>query len=355
MTIHGGGFMNTQMQEILDAFNHLGPIPVEKTTPEVARQLPFMQKAIFEVLNEHAAKRLIDGVIENVEAIEHRSMPGPRGPILARIYHPEVRGAKKPVLLYFHGGGFVLGSLDAYDATCRALTNLADCIVVSVAYRQAPEHKYPAAREDAFAAYEWLLRNARDFGGNPKLIAVAGESAGGNLATLVCLMAREKGLPQPLHQLLVYPWVDSKMDTASYVSHQFAKPLNAAAMKWFMNHYLASPSQALDPMAFPLRHDNLSGLAPATIFTAEIDPLCSEGKAYAEKLRQFGVPVHSQQFNGVTHEFFGLGAVLVEAEEALRIAGENLQIAFEGLPIDQDLQRTSPEDELAILQMQMRL
>lgn len=321
--------MDSQMHEILKEHSNLSPIPVETLTPEVARQLPELRSAVLAVLSNHLPKRLITGVVEHVAHVDHILIPGPDSQLLARVYRP-TGSIPKPGLLYFHGGGFVLGNLETCDASCRSLANAADCIVVSVAYRLAPEHKFPAAHQDAFAAYKWLQRNAASIGIDPERIAVGGESAGANLATHVCIRAREKRLAQPLHQLLVYPVTNSNFNTFSYQDHADAQPLNKAMMKWFFEHYTNDSSELSSPLLFPFLVENLSNLAPATLITAEIDPLCSEGEAYAEKLASCGVPVHHQRFDGVTHEFFGMGAVLSEAKRAVKMAAEQLQMAFDG-------------------------
>lgn len=317
---------NAQMREVLSQYEKLNPLPIESLSPDVARQLPELKDAVMAVLNEHPTKRLL-GILEDVESEEHKLIPGPEGDLLIRIYKPSSEGPH-PVLLYFHGGGFVLANLNSYDSSCRALTNAAECIVVSLAYRQAPEHKFPAARDDAFAAYKWLLENANSIGGDAHRIAVGGESAGGNLAALVCLMARKERLPQPVHQLLIYPLLDSSMRSESYRKYSNAKPLNAAMMKWFFKQAFQEKDLS-DPFAFPLLQTDLAGLAPTTVITAEVDPLCSEGESYAKKLQSSGVPVSYQRFSEVSHEFFGMVGVLDEAEEAIMYAADNLMDSFE--------------------------
>jgi acetyl esterase len=316
-----------QLQEVLNKFADLHSLPLENLEPSAARQLPELKEAVCGVIHDHAAKRLMAGYTEPVHSVEHILISGPEERFLARIYKPAGL-APHPVLLYFHGGGWVIGNLNSYDASCRALCNAADCIVVSVAYRQAPEHVYPAAREDAFAAYKWLLKNVASIGGDVHRIAVAGESAGGNLATVVCKMAKDEGLRLPVHQALIYPVTDCDFETPSYIEHANAKPLNRNMMKWFFKHYF-DEVPITDPYAFPLLSDNLSGLPPATLITAEIDPLSSEGEAYAEKLREAGVTVYFKCYAGMTHEFFSMGAVVPEAKEAVREVAENLQNSFD--------------------------
>lgn len=319
-----------QLQEVLDKHESMNPLPIENLDPTIARQLPELKDAVNAVMQDHAAKRLMGGFFEAVKSVEHILVPGPENRFLVRVYKPYGEGPM-PVVLYFHGGGWVLANLNTYDSSCRALANAADCIVVSVAYRQAPEHPYPAAREDAFAAYKWLLKNATGLGGDVHRLAVAGEGAGANLATVICMMAKDEGLRLPVHQVLIYPVVDSDLNSPSYIEFANAKPLNREMMKWFFRHYFGDvPSNVSpDPYAFPLQKDNLSGMPPATVITAEIDPLASEGQAYAEKLATYGVPVHFRCFKGVTHEFFGMKAVLNESREALREVADNLQNAFD--------------------------
>ncbi|MBX3040648.1 MAG: alpha/beta hydrolase [Bdellovibrionaceae bacterium] len=320
--------MNSQMKEILDQYSRFHAFPIEELDPPAARQLPELRDAALNVMNHHAAARLFGGVVERIGRIEHRLIPGPDENLMARLYYPEDSHGLLPCLLYFHGGGFVLANVNSYDSSCRAIARAAGCIVISVAYRQAPEHRYPAAREDAFAAYEWLLSNAPFLGVDPELIAVGGESAGGNLAALVCLLARERRLPQPVHQLLIYPVTDCDFETPSYLEHRNAKPLNRAMMRWFFNSYLNSVQDRFDPLAFPLKATSLADLASATVLLAEIDPLRSEGRAYAEKLKAHGVPVFQKTYPGVCHEFFGLGALVDEARTAVKDAAEQLRIAY---------------------------
>lgn len=314
-----------QMQELLDAFAKLNPLPVESITPENARQLPELRDAALEVINHHGAKRLIQGVLEPVHSVEHILIPGPESMLTARIYRPS-NAPYLPLLLYFHGGGFVLGNLNTYDSSCRALANSANCLVLSLAYRQAPEHPFPAAHDDAFAAYRWALKNCGSIGADPHRIAVGGESAGANLAAAVCLLAKSKSIRQPVHQLLVYPVTDNRFDTDSYQEHSEAKPLNRAMMRWFWKNYLQG--QAANEICCPLRSTDLAGVAPATVITAEIDPLRSEGEQFADRLRAYDVPVHSRMFKGVTHEFFGLGAIVPEAKEAVKEAAAELIGSF---------------------------
>jgi acetyl esterase len=232
-----------------------------------------------------------------------------------------------PTLIYFHGGGWVIGTLDAYDASCRALTNLANCQVISVDYRQAPEHKFPGPTEDAYAAVQYIMGHPDQFHADAKHITVGGESAGGNIASVVCMMARDRSGLMPAYQLLIYPVTDDNFDTDSYRQNANAMPLDRDAMKWFFDKYLTSPGEGSNPY-IAILHGDVSKLPPATVITADVDPLRSEGQAYADKLRAAGIPVKSMNYDGVTHEFFGLGSVVDTAKRAERFAAEGLDSAF---------------------------
>jgi len=326
--------VNRQMQDVLDHYAKMNPLPVETLTPVMARQQAELRDAVMATINDHTAKRAFIGVLEPVAHVEHLCIAGPGGQILLRIYSPFGEGIK-PAALYFHGGGMVIGSLNTYDASCRSLCNAAECVIVSVAYRQAPEHRYPAAAEDAFAAYQWVLQNSAEINVDPTRVAVIGESAGGNLAAGICLRAKMEDIPQPIHQVLIYPMLDARFDSPSYLEHEHAKPLNKAMMQYFWAHYLRHEADAQDPLACPLRAANLTGLSPATVILAEIDPLRCDGKDYADRLRASGVDVDVQTFDGVSHEFFGMGAIVTEGKRAVVFAAERLEDAFEE-PEDMD-------------------
>ncbi|MDQ3001065.1 MAG: alpha/beta hydrolase [Fibrobacterota bacterium] len=312
------------MQAVLDKYAELHPLPMETLTPEHARQLPALSEGVKGVLGSLIAKRSITPNPEPVAKVEHRLIPGTQGDILVRIYTPKGEGPF-PILLYFHGGGWVIANLDAYDSSCRSLANLSDCMVVSVAYSQAPEHRFPIAIEQGFSVYQWLLGHASEVEGDPSRIAVGGESAGGNMAAVVSMLCRDRGMAMPLHQLLIYPVTDFSFDTPSYLENADAKPLSRDMMKWFCRHYLENQGEASNPYASPLRARDLSRLPSATVITAEIDPLRSEGEAYAKKLEEARVPVRFRNYEGVTHEFFGMKAVLPEAKEANEFAADGLK------------------------------
>ncbi len=313
---------DSQMQSVLDAHASLRPQPLETLTPEAARKQPSPADGVKALLKKQGKK---DGP-EKVADVDNRSIDGPAGKIKVRIYTPAGTGPF-PIVVYYHGGGWVIADLDTYDATPRALANAAQAIVVSSHYRQAPEHKFPAAHEDAFAAYKWTLAHAREIKGDSNRVAVAGESAGGNMAAAVAMMARARKVQMPVHQLLIYPVADTAMDTESYRENAEAKPLSKAGMEWFAKHAI-TPNDKSNPLLALLRAPDLSGLPAATVITAQIDPLRSEGQAYADKLKAAGVSVSYRNYEGVTHEFFGMGAVLDKAKEAVSFAGENLRSSF---------------------------
>jgi len=322
------GEAGATMDDLLGALAGLNGKPIADLSPEEARGQPGMADAV----EAWSMENLGEATPEEVGEISEATYMGAGGELPVRVYMPlpESAGAPTgglPVLVYWHGGGFVLGDLDTYDASCRALCNAAGCIVFAPAYRHAPENPFPAAPEDAYAAYQWVLANAGEYGGDPARVAVAGESAGGNLAAVVCLTAREEGGVMPVHQVLVYPLVNWAMNTESYREHADAKPLNRAGMEWFKGHYLGSEGAITDWRAAPLMAPDLTGLPPATIIGAEIDPLRSEGEMFADRLRDAGVAVNYRNFEGVTHEFFGTG-VLPESKEAVRIVAGDLREAF---------------------------
>lgn len=316
--------MDDDMKQVISELGDLGGKPIETLSAAEARRQPTPADAAKAVLEKEGKST----APEAVRIVVDRTIRGPGGQIPIRVYTPKTGAAPYPVILYFHGGGFVIASNDVYDATPRALANAAQAIVVSVEYRKAPEHKFPAAHEDAFAAYQWTLKNAAELRGDAKRIAVAGESAGGNLAASVSLMARDNGIPLPVHELLIYPVASSNLDAPSYQANEHAKPLNKAMMPWFTDQYFRSPSDARDPR-FDLLDANLKGLPDTTIINAEIDPLLSDGEALARRLKDAGVTVEQKTYQGVTHEFFGMGAVVSDAKNAETYAAERLKHSFD--------------------------
>ena len=320
--------LDSDAQSIIDQYLKFDAPPIESLSPENARNNPTLKNAVEQMAAESTMVRTMNVAMpvlpEPVGSVTHQLIPSTRGELLARVFTPGGDGPF-PIIVYFHGGGWVIANLDVYEPSCRALCNAAEAIVVSVAYRQAPEHKYPAAVQDAHAALQWVIQNADSaFDGNPNRVVVAGESAGGNLATVACLKARDEGGQMPIAQLLIYPVTDARMKAASYDEQRDAKPLNSAMMSWFWKHYLEHESQRQDPYASPLLAESLRGLPPAIVITADNDPLRDEGDAYARRLADDGVPVDSRCFFGVMHEFFGLGGAVGKAADAVKFAADGL-------------------------------
>lgn len=319
------------MRVVLEQLQKLGAKPLHSLTVEQARAQPTPADAVKAVL----AERKKTPPVVNVRK-ENLTYPSASGQQPARIYIPggeRPAGRLLPVIVYFHGGGWVIADIDTYDASAQALAQKADAIVVSADYRHAPEHKFPAAHEDAFAAYTWARENAKTWGGDPQRIAVAGESAGGNLAINVAVMARDKGVQPPLHMLLVYPVAGTDMTTASYRENADAMPLGLRDMEWFVDKILASPDQKNDPRLDLVGRANLGNLPAATVITAQIDPLRSEGRALADKLRKAGSNVTYRNYEGVTHEFFGMASVVADADRAQSLAVRHLRQAFNRSPV----------------------
>ena len=254
---------------------------------------------------------------------------GAAGPLPARVYRPAAApaGSPLPVVVYFHGGGWVIADRNVYDASARAIAREANAIVVSVDYRRAPEFKFPAQHDDALASYRWVVANAAALGGDAARVALAGESAGGNLALATAIAARDAGVPVPVHVLAVYPIAGNDLNTASYQENANAMPLSRAAMAWFLHHTTRTPADAADPR-INLVAANLAGLPPTTIIAAQIDPLRSEGAMLADRLRAAGVSVERREYPRVTHEFFGGDLVIAEARDAQAYAGRRLRAAF---------------------------
>ncbi|MGC4043148.1 MAG: alpha/beta hydrolase [Armatimonas sp.] len=311
-----------QMQAVLQELAWLTPTPLHKLSVSQARRQPGPADAVKAVLSKQG-KAFAPLPVDSIVGM---NIPGPAGDIPVRVYKPAGSGPK-PVLVYFHGGGWVLSDIDSYDASCRALVNAANCVVISVGYRRAPEYKFPAAHEDSYAATQYIIQNANKFGGDPARVAVGGESAGGNLAAAVCLMARQRGGKMPVHQLAIYPIADYGQNTTSYVENEDAIPLSRPAMAWFFKHVLSDPADGMKAL-ISLDKAELRGLPPATVITAQIDPLRTEGKQYADRLADAEVPVRYRNYQGVAHEFFGMGAVVDKAKEAVAFAADGLKLAF---------------------------
>jgi acetyl esterase len=296
--------LDPQVKDMLDAMNALGLEPLHKLSVEAAR--------------EQALSRFDpDSIPDYAGRIEDQFIPGPAGDLPVRIYTPEGPGPF-PVLMYFHGGGFVICNLDTHEKICRVLSTLAGCIVISVDYRLAPEHPYPAAVEDCLAATRWAAEHAGELGGDPARVAVSGDSAGGNLAAVVALRCRDEGGPNLCGQLLVFPITDHyDPGTPSYVENAEGYFLTREGMKWFFDHYLGDDFDRDDPHVFPLRTPDLGGLPPALVITAEYDPLRDEGDLYAKHLREAGVDTVHLPCKGMIHNFFVNVGMIDKADEVV--------------------------------------
>ncbi|MBF6568143.1 MAG: alpha/beta hydrolase [Candidatus Binataceae bacterium] len=309
--------LDPQMKLILDMAAAAGAPPVRDFAPvqaraEFARRMGFFRR----------------GEPEAVGRIEDLTIAGPHGPIPIRLYYPK---AKPPIgaAMFFHGGGWVIGNLETHDSTCRERANGSGVMVAAVDYRLAPENKFPAAADDCYAATEWIAEHAADLGYPAGRLAVSGDSAGGNLAAVVALMARDRRGPLLRYQLLIYPALDPELKAASH--SEFDRDgyvLSRADMVWFWNHYLRNQDDVANSYVNPARAKNLAGLPPALVITAGFDPLRDEGEAYAELLRKAGVPVECTRYGGLTHGFFNMASHIDEAKKAVAQACAGIRAAM---------------------------
>jgi len=267
---------------------------------------------------------IASGLVAPVARVEHLEIPGPAGPLKARLYVPTTERRTRPLIVYYHGGGWVVGDLDTHDGVCRFLAHEVDAGVVSIDYRLAPEHKFPAAVDDAVAAFRWAAREATALGYDASRVAVAGDSAGGNLSAAVSLVTTREGGPRPMVQLLIYPVTDLANRAASYRLFAEGFFLTAAEMDWYIGHYLPSHDAAHDPRASPLLASDLSGLPPALVLTAGFDPLRDEGEDYARRLEAAGVRTWLRRFPGQVHGFCNMTSLSPSARAAMLEAARKL-------------------------------
>ncbi len=311
-----------EMAVVIEKLASYGDKPIETLTAVEARKNHTPTDAVMDVMKENN----IPMPPSKVDTMG-KEIPVAGGNIHLRIYTPKEGKAPYPVIVYYHGGGFVIANIDVYNASAQAMAEQVGAVVVSVAYRLAPEHKFPTAHDDSYAAYAWVVKNAASIKGDPKKIAVLGESAGGNLAVATAIKARDNKIMVPTHIVCVYPIAQADMTTPSYVKNANAKPLNKAMMMWFTKNYVRTMADAKDPR-ISLVNANLKGLPATTIITDEYDPLQSDGMMLADKLKAAGVNVNSKNYDGVTHEFFGMATVVPEAKEAQAFAAGELKKAF---------------------------
>ena len=274
---------------------------------------------------------MLEGPMRPLAKIQHRKIPGPEIEIPVRIYTPE--GAEKsgnPALVYFHQGGCVIGNPDWCETFCSMLADTAKAVVVSVDYRLAPEHKFPAAHDDAVAAYEWVVANADELGIDPVRVAVGGDSAGGNLSAGITLAMKDKGGQMPCFQLLIYPWVTVADKFPSHVDFGDSFPLNSELIEFFTINYVPEGTDPNDPRLSPLSAPDHSGLPPALIATAGFDPICDEGEAYAKKLEAAGVPVAYRCYEHLSHSYTAMSGTVPAAKLVLEQLATEVKAALHG-------------------------
>ena len=304
--------MDPQAQVILDLVNASGFGDISEMEPTDVRTL---MESLSAPSTVHVAR------------VEDRTIPGPAGEIPVRIYAP-ASADPLPVLVFYHGGGWVIGSLETHDGLCREIVDAARCMVVSVDYRLAPEHRFPAGVDDAYAAACWVSDHAGEIGADSSRVAVGGDSAGGHLAAVTAMTARDRGTPPIVLQLLVYPALEYEFERPSMIENAEGYMLTADGMRWFYRYTLNDPREGDDPRVSPIRAESLTGLPPAFVITAEFDPLRDQGVAYAEALAAAGVPVTSTTYDGVFHGFFNMQAMLDTAKLAVGDAVVALRAAF---------------------------
>lgn len=307
--------LDPQTKALLDLMAALNAPPLSEQTPEQVRVGIKLQRELVPVEPEPVAQ------------VVNRTIPGPAGEIPVRIYTP-AGGGPFPALVFFHGGGWVICDLDTHDGLCRSLCNGAGCVVVSVDYRLAPEHKFPAAPQDCYAAMQWVAGHAAEINAIPGKLAIGGDSAGGNLTAVVAQMARDQGSPRLAFQLLIYPATDFDFDGPSIRENAEGYFLTRDDMIWFTNHYLTSDEDKKNPLASPLLAADLRGLPPALVITGEYDPLRDEGEAYGKRLKEAGVPVTLSRYDGVIHGFLSIEPLTDKGKQAKEECAQALRAAF---------------------------
>ena len=310
--------LHPDAQRVCDLIVAVNRPPMETLSPPEAREAYL------------ASRKALQPDPEDVAEVRALAAAGPAGPIPLRFYRGNGAGADslQPALVYYHGGGWVIGDLDSHDQACRAIANAARCIVIAVDYRLAPEHKFPAAVDDAVAATRWIWENAARLGIDGARIAIGGDSAGGNLAAVVALDARDRGSPPVALQVLIYPSTDMGMSFPSHARHAEQLPLRRATMRWFVDHYLRDAADREAWRASPLRAASFANLPPALVVTAGFDPLCDEGEAYAKALAGAGVPVAHERFDGQIHGFLNMGRMVADSGRLVALVAGTLGRAF---------------------------
>jgi len=307
--------LDPQVETLLDQIAAFGAPPLNEGSVEDARQLARVLATL-------------DGDPEPVSKVEDAIVPGPNGEIPVRIYTSAGGPQQRPVVLWFHAGGGVIGDLETADRSCRKLANRTDALIVSVDYRLAPEHRFPAGIDDCWTVTRWFAENAGAYGGDQRRIAVAGDSMGGTFAAVVAQLAAHSGVLPLRHQLLIYPFTDLTLSHPSIDKYAEGYLVTRALMQWFADQYLGRDGDAKDPLASPLHAPDVSGSAPATVIIPEFDPAYDEALAYVEKLQTAGVPVHALEYEGMIHVFFAFGGVLDRAREVMDFCGTVLRSAL---------------------------
>ncbi|WP_089103862.1 alpha/beta hydrolase [Streptomyces hyaluromycini] len=310
--------VDPQVRALLDELAETGAQPVENLTVAEAR---LASKDFL----------LLQGDPEHVAWVEDRLVAGPTAEVPVRLYYPAGDGPF-PCLVYFHGGGWVTLDIDVCDPTARALANDTGCVVVSVDYRKAPEHKFPAAVDDAWASTTWVAENAAELNIDPDRIGVIGDSSGGNLAAVTALRTRDVGAPALACQILIHPPTDHNTDKRSYLDNAEGYLLQRRSMQWFYGHYLNDPSEGTNPWVSPLRAQDLSGLPRTLVVTAQYDPLRDDGRLYAERLAAAGTPTRHDDYSGVIHAFYLMWGVLDAGRQLRREIAEEVREALRVSP-----------------------
>lgn len=310
--------LDPDAQLVLEMIRVAGRPPFETLNPDEARVAYGNSRTVLQPPPENAA------------SVRDITVPGPANDIKVRVYRGSgtTQADKLPVLVYYHGGGWLLGDLDSHDGVCRRFANAARCCVVSVDYRMAPEHKFPAAVDDCAAATRWTVAQADALSIDPARVAVGGDSAGGNLAAVMALLARDGALPRLTFQLLIYPSTDMMMTTVSSQTISEGVPLTSKTMRWFINHYMRGGADERDWRASPLRVADLSGTAQALVLTCACDPLCDEGIAYARRLEREGVRVTHLHFSDQIHGFMTMSRIIRAGDVAIDMMAAVLKKAF---------------------------
>ena len=318
--------VDIDMKHVLDKWRGMHPKPLETLSPEDARRQPSPIDAAQELARDGHVPLVPTGV-----SVKDLSFQGPAGdPLKIRVYSPAAAGEGKPfpIVVFYHGGGFVLDNAAGSEASARAIAGPSGAIVVTPDYRLAPEHKFPAAQDDSLAAYKWVLENAAGFGGDPARVALAGEGAGGLLAADTAIAARKAGLARAAALILIAPAAGTDLKTNSWLEDSAARPWNKKAVQWALRLYLPKPEEKDDPRIDLVGKADVAGLPPTTVVTAEIDPLRSDGERLGGKLKRATVPVQLRDYPGVTHDFFGMSGVVEKAAMAQTFVADQLRAAF---------------------------